>query len=99
MLILECVEQKKECRGQKKWGGLLPFPVLGCNIAVVSRHEGLWCARQARLRAGLRTPSSARAGVLRKAYRDMCSPNFPTRLPRTKLKSLATMPKKLVETK
>ena len=31
MLILECVEQKKECRGQK-WGGLLPISNLG------SRH-------------------------------------------------------------
>ena len=31
MLILECVEQKKECRGPK-WGGLLPISSLG------SRH-------------------------------------------------------------
>ena len=39
MLILECVEQKKECTGSNGVD-YCPFPVLCHDIAVMSRQEG-----------------------------------------------------------
>ena len=69
MLILECVERKKECRGSNGVG-YCPFPSLGLDTAAVLRYEGLRRARQECLRARLRICARARVGVPGKAYCD-----------------------------
>ena len=66
MLILECVEQKKGCKGSK-WGGLLSISSLvlrHCNGVAIGGTMA--CTT----RAPTRTTEDSRAcaGVLRKAY-------------------------------
>ena len=69
MLILVCVEQKEKVQGVK-WGGLLPisnFVSRYCSgIATGGARRALW----AHLRVRLRTCTSARGGMPRKACRD-----------------------------
>ena len=69
MLILECVEQKKECRGPK-WGGLLPISSLRSRHCsgvatggIVVCTAGAFCVHD-------QGPVRARGGVPEKACRD-----------------------------
>ena len=68
MLILECVEQKKECRGQK-WGGLLPISSLGSrHCSGVEIRGTMACTVGAHVRTT--EDPCMRGGVLGKAYLD-----------------------------
>ena len=69
MLITECVEQKKKCKGQK-WGGLLPISSLGsrhCSGVTLRGTAACMAGAPARMTKDLR----AIAGVHRKVCRDM----------------------------
>ena len=65
MLILEFVEQKKECKGPK-WGGLLPISSLGSQHCSGVETGGTVAGTPASTTENPR----ARAGVPGKAYRD-----------------------------
>ena len=64
MLILECVEQKKECRGSK-WGGLLPISNLESrHCSGVATGETVTCMAGALAR----TTEDPRSRVHRRAW-------------------------------